>query len=243
MPTLELKGLTVDYGQVRAVRGIDLAVESREIFVLLGANGAGKSSTLRAVTGLIKSRGTVTWDGHDISAKPAHRIAQLGLVLVPEGRRIFSPLTVEENLKLGAYSVKGKSQREGLDRTYSMFPILGERRHGPAGLLSGGEQQMLAFGRALMADPEMILMDEPSMGLAPALVDVVMNKAAEIAASGIGVLMVEQNAAVALRIAQRAAVLDRGQITLRGSAEELQHHEEVLRAFLGAKARRTPAAG
>jgi branched-chain amino acid transport system ATP-binding protein len=236
MPTLELSGLTVNYGQVRAVQGVDLAVESSEIFVLLGANGAGKSSLLRAVSGVIKRQGSVTWDGHDISRSPSHRIARSGLALVPEGRRIFSPLTVEENLKLGAYFQKASAQRESLERTYAMFPILGERRRGTAGLLSGGEQQMLAFGRALMAEPKMILMDEPSMGLAPAIVDVVMAKVSEIAASGIGVLMVEQNASVALAIGSQAAVLERGQITLRGTAAELRHHPEVLRAFLGEKA-------
>jgi branched-chain amino acid transport system ATP-binding protein len=244
MRTLEVSGLTVNYDQVRAVRGIDLTVEQGEIFVLLGANGAGKSSTLRAVSGLLKRRGRITWDGRDLSRAPAHRIARSGLILVPEGRRIFSPLTVEENLLLGAYPRHGKSHlRDGLDRAYSMFPILGQRRRGKAGLLSGGEQQMLAFGRALMADPQLIMMDEPSMGLAPAVVDVVMDKVKEIAADGIGVLMVEQNAAVALSIAHRGAVLERGQIMTRGTGAELLDDPAVLKAFLGEKARRTKEDG
>ena len=237
MPVLEVSGLTVSYGQVRAVSGIDLTVADGEIVVLLGANGAGKSSTLRAIAGVIRRGGHVSWRNQDIGHWPSYRIARSGLVLVPEGRKIFSALTVEENLQLGAYAQRHKARvHEGLERTYAMFPILRERRRGTAGLLSGGEQQMLAFGRALMAEPTLMLMDEPSMGLSPAVVDVVMEKVREIAARGIGILMVEQNAAVALAIAHRGAVLDRGRVVTRGSADELAGDPTVLRAFLGDKA-------
>ena len=239
MPALEVSGLAVRYGGIVAVRKVDLAVEPGEIFVLLGANGAGKSSTLRGITGLVRRSGTIRWDGRDISKWRSNRIARSGLVLVPEGRRIFSPLTVEENLLLGAYTQRSKEwQRTCIERVFTMFPILAERRKGSAGLLSGGEQQMLAFGRALMANPRMVLMDEPSMGLAPAVVDFVMASVSEIAASGIGVLMVEQNASVALAVGHRAAVLERGEVSLRGSAAELREDPGVLKAFLGERADR-----
>jgi branched-chain amino acid transport system ATP-binding protein len=239
MPVLEIADLAVRYGGIVAVRNVSLSVEPGEIFVLLGANGAGKSSTLRGITGLVKRSGSIRWDGQDISKWRSNRIARSGMVLVPEGRRIFSPLTVEENLLLGAYTQKSKEwQRTCIERVFTMFPILADRRKGRAGLLSGGEQQMLAFGRALMANPRMILMDEPSMGLAPAVVDFVMGSVAAIAESGIAVLMVEQNAAVALDVAHRAAVLERGEVSLRGSAAELREDPGVLRAFLGDKADR-----
>jgi branched-chain amino acid transport system ATP-binding protein len=222
---------------VQAVRGIDLSVSDGEIFVLLGANGAGKSSTLRALAGVIGRRGRVQWDGRNLSRARSFQVARSGLTLVPEGRRIFSPLTVEENLRLGGYARGGRRwMDEELERVYTMFPILKERRSGKAGLLSGGEQQMLAFGRALMSSPRLIMMDEPSTGLAPAIVDVVMDKVREIASTGIAVLMVEQNAAVALAIADRAAVLERGLITAQGTADEMRHNPAVLRAFLGDKA-------
>jgi branched-chain amino acid transport system ATP-binding protein len=235
---LEIVGLHVRYGGVAAVRGIDFSADAGEVSVVLGPNGAGKSSSLRAVTGLVKaSGGTVALSGNDISRWAPHRIARAGLTLVPEGRRVFAPLTVEENLLIGGYTNRSaKRRKEILDRAYEMFPVLHERRAGSAGLLSGGEQQMLAFGRALMADPKVILMDEPSMGLSPAMVDFVMGAVAEIAATGIGVLMVEQNAAAALEVATRGVVLERGEIILTGTASELRSHPDVVKAFLGASA-------
>ena len=234
---LDVDGLTVRYGAVQAVRGVSLGIEAGEVLVVLGANGAGKSSTLRAIAGLIPSRGPVLWDGVDISHWPAHRRARAGLALVPEGRRVFAPLTVEENLKLGAYGVKSSAARGSrMESVYALFPRLEERRTSPAGLLSGGEQQMLAIGRALMAGPRVVLMDEPSMGLAPTVVDTVMDSVRAIAHTGVGVLMVEQNAVAALDIARRAAVLDRGLVVATGDAEQLREDPSVLRAFLGSQA-------
>jgi branched-chain amino acid transport system ATP-binding protein len=242
VPLLEVTGLEVRYGGVRAVRGIDLRVDSGGIAVALGANGAGKTSTLRAICGLEpKSAGKVVWDEQNISRWPSYRIARSGLVLVPEGRRIFAPLSVEENLLVGAYSNRHRAKRqELLDRVYGLFPVLLERRSGRAGLLSGGEQQMLAFGRAMMAYPRMILADEPSMGLSPLIIDIVMNSIASIAATGIGVFMVEQNANAALAIAKTAIVLDRGEIVLEGSAEEIRSHPDVVKAFLGEQGAASP---
>jgi len=238
MPLLEVEGLEVRYGTVMAVRGINLAVEPGTIKVVLGSNGAGKTSSLRAICGLQrKYAGTVRWNGQNISKWPSYRIARLGLVLVPEGRRIFSPLSVEENLLLGAYASRQRKRRaETLERVYGLFPHLLERRNGQAGLLSGGEQQMLAFGRAMMAEPEIILADEPSMGLSPAMVDIVMSSIDAIARTGIGILMVEQNANAALAVAESAIVLERGEVILTGSAEEVRTHPDVVRAFLGADA-------
>lgn len=226
------------YGGVAAVRGISLAVDAHNVSVVLGSNGAGKTSTLRAVTGLVRrSKGKVLWDGKDITGWPAYRIARSGLVMVPEGRRIFAPLSVEENLLLGGYVNSSKVRRaQILADVYEMFPILAERRRGKAGLLSGGEQQMLAFGRAMMAEPRLILMDEPSMGLSPAMVDTVMESIGRISALGIGVLMVEQNAAAALTVASQATVLERGETVLAGTAAEVGSHPQVVKAFLGERA-------
>jgi branched-chain amino acid transport system ATP-binding protein len=235
MPLLEVRGLEVRYGGVAAVRGVDLSADAGRVEVVLGSNGAGKTSSLRSISGLQRQAGgTIHWDGRDISKWPAFKIARAGLVLVPEGRRVFAPLTVEQNLQLGGYTNRSKEQRqEALDRVYQLFPILVERRNGRAGLLSGGEQQMLAFGRALMAAPKVVLADEPSMGLSPAMVDAVMGSIAEIAKTGIGVLMVEQNANAALAVADAAVVIERGRIVLRGSATEVRSHPDVVRAFLG----------
>jgi branched-chain amino acid transport system ATP-binding protein len=235
---LEVRGLEVRYGGVTAVRGVDLTVEEGRVEVVLGSNGAGKTSSLRSISGLQRqSAGSIQWDGRDISKWPAYRVARVGLVLVPEGRRVFAPLTVEQNLLLGAYTNRDKQRRQDvLERVYDLFPVLVERKSGRAGLLSGGEQQMLAFGRAMMAEPKVILADEPSMGLSPAMVDVVMGSIAQIAKTGIGVLMVEQNANAALEVADSAVVIERGQIVLRGSAAEVRSHPDVVRAFLGESA-------
>ena len=238
MALLEVRGLEVRYGGVTAVRGVDLTVEEGRVEVVLGSNGAGKTSSLRSISGLQRqSAGSIQWDGRDISKWPAYRVARVGLVLVPEGRRVFAPLTVEQNLLLGAYTNRDKQRRQDvLERVYDLFPVLVERKSGRAGLLSGGEQQMLAFGRAMMAEPKVILADEPSMGLSPAMVDVVMGSIAQIAETGIGVLMVEQNANAALEVADSAVVIERGQIVLRGSAAEVRSHPDVVRAFLGESA-------
>ena len=238
MSLLEVHDLEVRYGGVLAVAGVDLSVDAGRVEVVLGSNGAGKTSSLRSICGLQRqSKGSIVWKERDISRWPAFRVTRAGLVLVPEGRRIFAPLTVEENLFLGGYTNRNKQQRkESLDRVYALFPRLVERRTGRAGLLSGGEQQMLAFGRAIMAEPTVILADEPSMGLSPAMVDTVMGSIAEIAKAGIGVLMVEQNANAALQVADSAVVLERGQIVLRGTAVEIRSHPDVVRAFLGDRA-------
>jgi branched-chain amino acid transport system ATP-binding protein len=238
VPQLEVHDLHVRYGGVVAVRGIDLSVDEGRVEVVLGANGAGKTSSLRAICGQVRqSAGQIHWNGADISNWPSFKVARSGLVMVPEGRRVFAPLSVHENLLLGGYTNRSKPRRAELyEQVCTMFPILGERRKQPAGLLSGGEQQMLAFGRAMMAEPKVILMDEPSMGLSPAMVDVIMDAIADIAKTGIGILMVEQNAMAALEVAQSAVVLERGQIVLSGSAADVRSHPDVVKAFLGDRA-------
>jgi branched-chain amino acid transport system ATP-binding protein len=234
-PLLEISNLAVSYGGVRAVEDVSVEVDRSEVVAVLGANGAGKTSTVRAVAGLVKRlRGEVRWDGADTAGWPAHRLARAGLALLPEGRRIFAPMTVDENLLIGAYSNKSKRDRaEVQDQVYEMFPVLAERRAIRAGLLSGGEQQMLAFGRALMSKPRLIMMDEPSVGLAPAIVDRVMSAIADISRQGIGVLLVEQNAQAALDVASSAIVLERGVRTLHGAARDLRSNPAVVAAFLG----------
>jgi len=236
--SLEVEGLVVRYGQVTAVNGIDLHVEEGEIVVLLGANGAGKTSSLNAICGAVPcAAGRVTHAGRDITRKPAHRVAAGGLVQVPEGRRIFGPLTVEDNLKLGAYAARSRRRMQSrLDEIFELFPILRERRSKPGGLLSGGEQQMLAFGRALMAEPKMLLLDEPSMGLAPVVIDVVVASIAAVAARGLSILMVEQNASAAFAVASRAYVLEQGHIVLDGPTESVSNDPRVIEAFLGVEA-------
>jgi branched-chain amino acid transport system ATP-binding protein len=238
VPLLEVIDLHVHYGGVVAVRGIDLSVDEGRVEVVLGANGAGKTSSLRAICGQVRqSAGHIRWGESDISHWPSFKIARSGLVMVPEGRRVLAPLSVHENLLLGGYSNRSKTRRAELyDEVCTMFPILGERRKQPAGLLSGGEQQMLAFGRAMMAEPKVILMDEPSMGLSPVMVDVIMDAINEIAKTGIGILMVEQNAMAALEVAQSAVVLERGHVVLSGTADEMRTHPDVVKAFLGDKA-------
>jgi branched-chain amino acid transport system ATP-binding protein len=238
MSILEVTGLNVRYGGVVAVRGIDLSLELGRIEVILGANGAGKTSSLRAISGQLRQEaGKITWDGKDISRWPSYKVARAGLVLVPEGRKVFAPLSVHENLLLGGYVKHSESRREHLlKEVLDLFPILGQRSRQPAGLLSGGEQQMLALGRAMMSSPKVILMDEPSMGLAPVVVDAVMDAIADISSTGIGVLMVEQNAMAALRVARSAVVMERGHLTLAGSAAEMRKHPDVVKAFLGDRA-------
>jgi branched-chain amino acid transport system ATP-binding protein len=238
MSILEVTGLQVRYGGVVAVRGIDLSLELGRIEVILGADGAGKTSSLRAISGQLRQEaGKIMWDGADISRWPSYKVARAGLVLVPEGRKVFAPLSVHENLLLGGYVKHSESGRERLlKQVLELFPILGQRSRQPAGLLSGGEQQMLALGRAMMSAPKVILMDEPSMGLAPVVVDAVMDAIADISSTGIGVLMVEQNAMAALRVARSAVVMERGHLTLTGSATEMRRHPDVVKAFLGDRA-------
>ncbi|MDF2444436.1 MAG: branched-chain amino acid transport system ATP-binding protein [Subtercola sp.] len=235
MTALEITGLNVHYGKVHAVRDVDLHVESGEVVVVVGPNGAGKSSLLAALSGLVTpSAGRIEMAGTDITGRSAHRIARLGMVQVPEGRRIFAPLTIEENLKLGAYTVRDRARVKELTGTVlEMFPILAERLYSPAGLLSGGEQQMLAFGRALMADPHTILLDEPSMGLSPALVDRVIDAIRLISERGLSILMVEQNASAAFGVANRVYILDQGSVSVEGSVAEVSADPRVLEAFLG----------
>jgi branched-chain amino acid transport system ATP-binding protein len=232
---LEVTGLEVRYGALHAVRGIDLKLDEGQVAVVLGSNGAGKTSTMNAVCGALKPyAGTVRFNGADITGKPAHHAAGLGLVQVPEGRHIIGPLTVEENLMLGAYRRRSRSRvRELLAEMYALFPILEERRHMAGGLLSGGEQQMLAFGRALMAEPKALLLDEPSMGLAPIVVDKIIESVAVIAERGLSILMVEQNAAAAFELAHYAYVLEQGEVILEGPVDQVKDDPLVLRAFLG----------
>lgn len=231
---LELTDLSVHHGRVEAVRHLDLTVEPGKVTLVLGPNGAGKSSTLSAVAGLVKpASGRISVDDVDLTGRPPHRVVRAGLALVPEGRRVFAPLSVDENLRMGAYTSSSEHARTTLEVVHEMFPILRERRRSAAGLLSGGEQQMLAFGRALMSDPAYLLMDEPSMGLAPAVVEQVVDKIALMAGTGLGILMVEQNAEAALGIADHVAVLSRGEVVFRGSADEVAQNASVLHAFLG----------
>jgi len=233
---LHVEDLVVRYGHVLAVDGVSLAVERGSIVAVLGANGAGKTSTLRAISGSLRGScsGTATLFGASILRKRAHALVNRGLVLVPEGRRVIAPLTVEENLQLGGYRQRSRPRaRELLAECFELFPVLEERRGATAGLLSGGEQQMLAFGRALMADPKLILMDEPSMGLAPAMVDRVMGAVAAINQRGTSILLVEQNAVAALAVADQAYVLDQGRIARSGPAADIAADPIVAQAFLG----------
>lgn len=235
MAMLEIKDLEVAYGMIAAIRGVSFHVNEGEVIALIGANGAGKTTILHTVTGLIKAKaGSITFEGQELTKTPAHKIVELGMAHVPEGRRIFSRLTVLENLKLGAYTRKDKAGiAEDLEMVYSRFPRLAERKKQIAGTLSGGEQQMLAMGRALMSRPRIIVMDEPSMGLSPILVNEIFDIIQSISASGVTVLLVEQNAKKALAIADRAYVLETGKIVLEGDADELINNESVKRAYLG----------
>lgn len=236
MAMLEVKNLKVHYGVIQAIKGISFEVNEGEVIALIGANGAGKTTTLQTITGMLKpSEGAILFEGQDIVKVPGHKIVSMGMAHVPEGRRVFAELSVYENLKLGAYTRKDKNEiAESLAKVYKSFPRLEERKNQLAGTLSGGEQQMLAMGRALMSKPKIILMDEPSMGLSPLLVQEIFSIIKEVNAQGITVLLVEQNAKMALKVANRAYVLETGKIKLSGDAQELLHNDEVRKAYLGA---------
>ena len=235
MSLLEIKNLEVFYGVIQALKGISFNVDEGEIITLIGANGAGKTTTMQSVIGLIpKKGGTVTYNGKDITHTPAHKLVGLGMAQVPEGRRIFQELTVYENLLMGAFLNKDKkSIKEDIERIYNLFPRLCERKGQIAGTLSGGEQQMLAMGRALMSRPKLLMLDEPSMGLSPLLVDEVFTIIKDLNKEGTTVLLVEQNAGKSLAISDRAYVLENGKIVLSGTGEELLQSEEVKKAYLG----------
>ena len=232
---LKVENLKVRYGMIEAIKGISFEVRDGEIVTLIGANGAGKTTTMHAISGLLKpASGSITMDGQDLVKMPSHKIVSLGLAQVPEGRRVFAQQTVEENLVLGAYTRRDKSGiEEDQERVFDLFPRLKERRTQLAGTLSGGEQQMLAMGRALMAKPKLVLMDEPSMGLSPLLVKEIFHIIEDTNKQGTTVLLVEQNARMALAIADRAYVLETGKITLEGTGEELAKDERVRKAYLG----------
>lgn len=235
MAMLEIKDLQVYYGVIQAIKGVSFEVNEGEVIALIGANGAGKTTILHTITGLIPSKaGKVIFEGQDITKLPGHKIVTKGIAHVPEGRRVFAQLSVYENLKLGAYTRKDKNEIEAsMEMIYKRFPRLKERRSQLAGTLSGGEQQMLAMGRALMSKPRIILMDEPSMGLSPIFVNEIFDIIKEVSAAGTTVLLVEQNAKKALAIADRAYVLETGNITLSGDAKELMNDDSVKKAYLG----------
>jgi branched-chain amino acid transport system ATP-binding protein len=234
-PMLNIDNINVYYGAIHALRGISLTVNEGEIVTLIGANGAGKSTTLRTISGLLKPKtGSIQFCGKNIAGMPAHEIVKLGISQVPEGRRIFTEMTVRENLDLGAFTRKDKDGiQKDLKEVYSLFPRLEERKDQIAGTLSGGEQQMLAMGRALMSKPKLLLLDEPSMGLAPLLIKEIFHIIETINKEGTTILLVEQNANMALSIASRAYVLETGEISLSGKASELASSEEVKKAYLG----------
>jgi branched-chain amino acid transport system ATP-binding protein len=229
---LNVSRLSADYGAIRAVRGVDLKVEAGSLSVLLGANGAGKSTTLRSIAGLHRPvQGSIRLGDREISKLPLHKVVRAGLAFVPEGRMVVAPLTVEENLELSRFSGRA-SEPDLVDRVYQLFPRLAERRRQKAGLMSGGEQQMLAIGRALMTKPQMLVLDEPSMGLAPAIVDLVFESIVALHKQGQSILLVEQNAAIALSVCDYGWVMKRGQIVVEGRPDELKQNPEVLEAYL-----------
>jgi branched-chain amino acid transport system ATP-binding protein len=255
MALLEVDGLEVAYGKIRAVKGVSFSVDAGAVVTLIGANGAGKTTTLRTLSGLLApSAGTVAFDGRRLDGVAPHEIVELGIAHVPEGRRIFPRMSVRENLELGAFSRSGKapthaggSRRRGrgdtprppgetagdLDRVFGLFPVLAERRRQAGGTLSGGEQQMLAIGRALMSRPRLLMLDEPSMGLSPIMMNLIFTTLAELKAEGTTILLVEQNAQAALALADRAYVIETGSVVLEGSAAELAASEQVRKAYLG----------
>ncbi|HIT67331.1 MAG TPA: ABC transporter ATP-binding protein [Candidatus Merdisoma merdipullorum] len=235
MAMLEIKDIEVFYGVIQAIKGVSFEVNEGEIIALIGANGAGKTTTLQTITGLISpKKGQIFFEGQDITHIPAHKIVSMGMAHVPEGRRVFAQLSVLDNLKLGAFTRKDKEEvEETLIRVYKRFPRLEERKNQIAGTLSGGEQQMLAMGRALMSHPKILLMDEPSMGLSPIFVNEIFDIIQEVSKSGTTVLLVEQNAKKALSIADRGYVLETGRIVLEGNAKELLDNDQVKKAYLG----------
>lgn len=235
MAMLEIKDLEVYYGMIQAIKGISFEVNEGEVIALIGANGAGKTTILHTITGLLEAKqGSVSFDGKDITKIPAHKIVSMGMAHVPEGRRVFANLTVLQNLKMGAYTRKDKDEiEETMHTVYKRFPRLEERQNQLAGTLSGGEQQMLAMGRALMSHPRIILMDEPSMGLSPIFVNEIFDIIKEVSAGGTTVLLVEQNAKKALSISNRAYVLETGKIVLSGNADDLLNNDSIKKAYLG----------
>jgi branched-chain amino acid transport system ATP-binding protein len=231
---LEVSDIHTYYGSIAALRGVSLSVDEGEVVTMIGSNGAGKSTTLRSISGLTPaSTGKITFSGEDITRVPAHEVVSRGIALSPEGRHCFPRMTVRENLDLGAYKRKGASVAEDLDRVYALFPRLQERERQKAGTMSGGEQQMLAIGRALMARPKLLMLDEPSMGIAPILVQRIYETINEINRQGVAILLVEQNANYALEISKRGYVLETGEIVLANDSEQLRDDEAVQRAYLG----------
>lgn len=231
---LEVRDLTVAYGKIEAVKGISFTVDEGDVVSLIGTNGAGKTTTLRTISGLLRPvRGSITYQGKDITTVPAHEIVGLGLAHSPEGRRIFPRMTVEENLLLGAYGRKDGGVTKDIHAAYELFPILGERAKQPAGTFSGGEQQMLAMGRAMMSRPKLLMLDEPSMGLSPLMMKRIMSTVTTLQEQGTTILLVEQNARAALKIATKGYVLEVGKIVTEGTGEELLHSDEVRKAYLG----------
>ena len=231
---LKVDNINVYYGAIHAIKGISFEVNEGEIVTLIGANGAGKSTTLQTVSGLLRSRtGSIEFNGENISHVPAHKLVYKGLAQVPEGRRIFLQMSVEENLEMGAFTQKNAGIYADLESVYEQFPRLRERKKQIAGTLSGGEQQMLAMGRALMSHPKLLMLDEPSMGLAPILVEQIFDIIRQLHKNGTTILLVEQNAQMALSVADRAYVLETGKITLSGTGKELAESDEVRKAYLG----------
>ncbi len=233
---LEIKDLRIHYDKVEAVKGVSLGVDKGEVITLIGANGAGKTSILKAISGLVRpSEGEIWYDAQRIDRAPPHRVVELGIAHVPEGRRLFRLMTVHDNLRLGAYLQKDKRQlRESFERVYRHFPVLRERQGQAAKNLSGGQQQMVALARALMAEPKLIVMDEPSLGLAPIMIEEIAKIIRSLKASGLSIVLVEQNAALALELADRAYVLETGTISLQGASQDLLDNPHVVKAYLGA---------
>ncbi len=234
---LRLSNLKLNYGPIAAIKGIDLTVEEGQIVAILGANGAGKTSTLKVISGLLKpTAGEILFNGQKISGKPAHKVAQLGIMQSPEGRHVLIGLTVEENLRVGAYNIKSKEElQKNFERVYTLFPRLKERAKQQSSTLSGGEQQMLAIGRALMGSPKLLILDEPSLGLAPLLIKDIFNTLVKIKEEGTTILIVEQNALSTLKIADYAYVLELGKISMHGKSEDLIRDERLVAAYLGGK--------
>jgi branched-chain amino acid transport system ATP-binding protein len=231
---LSVEELTCAYGRIEVLHGASVAVRAGEVVALLGANGAGKTTLLRAISGVQAiAKGSIRFEGNAIESLPIHARVALGIIQVPEGRQLFAPLSVEDNLQLGAWSRRSADTTPGIERVFAMFPALGEMRKLPAGALSGGQQQMLAIGRALMASPRLLLLDEPSLGLAPILVDQILQVIRDLKRNGLTILLVEQNAVAALAIADRAYVLETGRVILSGTAAEMQVNRRVREAYLG----------